>query len=70
MGAVTDIASAKQPIIIADERTPFTEAAMTAQRIAALIAQDSGPLLRSAIRILRACCDRREALASQEKIRT
>jgi LacI family transcriptional regulator len=69
LAVVTDIAAAAQPIIIAHERTPFTEAALMAQRIAALITQDPGHLVRSAIRILRARCDRREVLASQEKIR-
>ncbi|GLS88157.1 transcriptional regulator [Cypionkella aquatica] len=55
--------------IIAHERTPFTEAALQAGAIDALITQDPGHLVRSAMRILRARCDRREILASQEKIR-
>lgn len=58
-----------RPVIIAHERTPFTEAALMAGRIDALITQDPGHLVRSAIRILRARRDRREILASQEKIR-
>ncbi len=57
------------PVIIAHERTPYTEAALQSGQIAALITQDPGHLVRSAIRILRARCDRREVLASQEKIR-
>lgn len=69
LAVVTGIAAADHPVIIAHERTPFTEAALTAQRIDALITQDPGHLVRSAIRILRARCDRREVLASQEKIR-
>lgn len=56
-------------IIIAHERTPFTEAALLAGRIDALITQDTGHLVRSAIRVLRARVDGREILASQEKIR-
>lgn len=55
--------------IIAHERTPFTEAALLSGQIDALITQDPGHLVRSAMRILRARCDRREILASQEKIR-
>ncbi|MBC7739959.1 MAG: LacI family DNA-binding transcriptional regulator [Candidatus Saccharibacteria bacterium] len=57
------------PVTIAHERTPYTEFALQSGQIAALITQDSGHLVRSAIRILRARCDRREVLASQEKIR-
>jgi LacI family transcriptional regulator len=58
-----------RPLIIAHERTPFTEAALQSNQIDALITQDPGHLVRSAIRILRARKDRREILASQEKIR-
>lgn len=58
-----------RPVIIAHERTPFTETGLQTGQIAALITQDPGHLVRSAIRILRAHCDRREVLASQEKIR-
>lgn len=60
---------AGHPLIIAHERTPFTEAALIENRIDALITQDPGHLVRSAIRILRARCDRRDILASQERIR-
>jgi LacI family transcriptional regulator len=55
--------------IIAHERTPFTEAALRSGQIDALITQDPGHLVRSAIRILRAKRDRRQILASQERIR-
>ncbi len=58
-----------RPVIIAHERTPFTEAALQSRQIDALITQDPGHLVRSAIRILRARKDRREILSSQEKIR-
>jgi LacI family transcriptional regulator len=58
-----------KPIIIAHERTPFTEAGLRSGQIDALITQDPGHLVRSAVRIMRARCDRREVLASQEKIR-
>jgi LacI family transcriptional regulator len=59
----------RQLVIIAHERTPFTEATLHSGRIDALITQDTGHLVRSAIRILRARTDRRKILASQEKIR-
>ena len=60
---------ATRPVTIAHERTPYTESALQSGQIDALITQDPGHLVRSAIRILRARCDRREVLASQEKIR-
>jgi LacI family transcriptional regulator len=66
---VMQIPDPGQPVIIAHERTPFTEAALLSSQIDALITQDPGHLVRSAIRILRARIDRREILASQEKIR-
>ena len=66
---VTQITQAGHPVVIAHERTPFTEAALLSKQIDALITQDPGHLVRSAIRILRARSDRREVLASQEKIR-
>ena len=62
-------AKARKPVVIAHERTPFTEAALQSRQIDALITQDPGHLVRSAIRILRARKDRREILSSQEKIR-
>jgi LacI family transcriptional regulator len=57
------------PVVIAHERTPYNEAGLRANQIDALITQDPGHLVRSAIRILRAKCDRRNILASQERIR-
>ncbi|MEO8244431.1 MAG: LacI family DNA-binding transcriptional regulator [bacterium] len=67
--AITCNRDADPPAIIAHERTPFTETGLMTRQIDALITQDPGHLVRSAIRILRARCDRREVLASQEKIR-
>ena len=66
---VTQLTETGHRLVIAHERTPFTEAALLSRQIDALITQDPGHLVRSAIRILRARCDRREVLASQEKIR-
>ena len=56
-------------VCIAHERTPFTESALIANQLDAIIVQNPGHLVRSAIRILRARIDGREPLASQEKIR-
>ncbi len=66
---VTGTAGGLNPIIIAHERTPYNEAALLSGRIDALITQDTGHLVRSAIRVLRARVDGREILASQERIR-
>ena len=51
------------------ERTTYNEDGLRSDQIDALITQDPGHLVRSAIRILRAKCDRRHILASQERIR-
>ncbi len=66
---VTRLTDLAKPIIIAHERTPFTETALLSVKIDALITQDTGHLVRSALRVLRARVDGREVLASQEKIR-
>lgn len=66
---VTQLTAGSHRLVIAHERTPFTEAALLSRQIDALITQDPGHLVRSALRILRARSDRREVLASQEKIR-
>lgn len=66
---VTQVTNEKSPVTIAHERTPFTEAALLSDKIDALITQDTGHLVRSALRVLRAKVDGREILASQEKIR-
>lgn len=57
-------------VTIAHERTPSTEAALRMGDIDAVIHQDPGHLVRSAVRILRAKCENRATLASQERIRT
>ncbi|WP_421363690.1 MULTISPECIES: LacI family DNA-binding transcriptional regulator [Agrobacterium] len=55
--------------VVAHERTPFSEEALRDDRIDAVIAQDPGHAVRSAIRIMRARADDKEPLAAQEKIR-
>lgn len=57
-------------VTIAHERTPFTEQALQSGDIDAVIAQNSGHLVRSAIRRLKGIIDNRETLKSQETIRT
>lgn len=56
-------------VTIAHERTPSTEAALRQGHIDAVIHQDPGHLVRSAVRILRSKCENRTTLASQERIR-
>ena len=66
---ITQLKLARSPIRIAHERTPFTENALQRGELDAIIAQNPGHVVRSAIRILRARCDQRAPLASQENIR-
>lgn len=56
-------------VIIAHERTDFTQQLLLEGRLDAVIAQNPGHLVRSAIRVLRARCDGRAPIASQEEIR-
>lgn len=60
---------AKAPKIVAHERTSFTESMLFKGHIDAVIAQNPGHLVRSAIRVLRARCEGRQPIASQEEIR-
>ncbi|EGL63817.1 LacI family transcriptional regulator [Agrobacterium sp. ATCC 31749] len=55
--------------VVVHERTPFSEEALRDNRIDAVIGQDPGHAVRSAIRIMRARADAKEPLAAQEKIR-
>lgn len=56
-------------MIIAHERTDHTEEKLRRGVLDAVIAQNPGHLARSAIRVLRARSERREPLASQERVR-
>ncbi len=64
-----DVAPDSSVVKIAHERTPFTEGALRFGNLDAVIAQDTGHLVRSAIRRLKGIVDQRETLKSQEKIR-
>ena len=66
VGAETDL---QRLVTVAHERTPYTERMLMSRALDAVIAQNQGHLVRSAIRVLRARCDAREPLASQEQIR-
>ncbi|MDW4499304.1 LacI family DNA-binding transcriptional regulator [Sulfitobacter sp. D35] len=65
-----DLSALAGRVLIAHERTTATEHALRRGEIDAVVHQDPGHLVRSAIRILRAKCENRSTLASQERIRT
>lgn len=70
--ALEAIAEAGDPLsltIVAHERTRFSETWLMDGRLDAVIAQNPGHLVRSALRVLRARCDFRTPIASQEEIR-
>ena len=58
-----------KPIVVAHERTSFTEEALSNGQIDAIIDQHAGHAIRSAIRIMRARCENRKPSSSQETIR-
>ena len=62
-------AHSKKPVVIAHERTSFTEGALKAGQMDAVIDQHAGHAIRSAIRIMRARSENREPSTSQETIR-
>jgi LacI family transcriptional regulator len=59
----------KELVVVAHERTPFSEAALVSDEVDAIIAQNPGHAVRSALRILRARSEAREPIAAQENIR-
>ncbi len=67
--AIAEFSDPTAQVIIAHERTRFTEQRLRDGTIDAIIAQDSGHLVRSAVRVLRARSDSRTPFASQENIR-
>lgn len=69
VSAIAQFADLRKLTVVVHERTSFTEAALMDETVAAIIAQNPGHAVRSAIRIMRARLEAREPLASQEKIR-
>lgn len=67
--AIAEVSDPRAQTIIVHERTRFSEALLADGRLDAVIAQNPGHLVRSALRVLRARCDDREPIASQEEIR-
>lgn len=60
---------APRPVVVAHELTPLSRAALSQGRFDAVISQDSGHLVRSAVRIMRANSDRMPINPAQERIR-
>ena len=62
-------ATASRPIVIAHELTPHTRVALQAGLIDAVLNQDAGHEVRSAIRVLKARADGIDVIDGQERIR-
>jgi LacI family transcriptional regulator len=67
--AIAEVSDPRAQTIVAHERTRFSESLLVSGQLDAVIAQNPGHLVRSALRVLRARCDNREPIASQEGIR-
>ncbi len=61
-------AGRRDAVVIAHELTAFSRAALMDGTLSAVIAQDPGHEIRSAMRVLMARCDRQPILAAQERI--
>ena len=68
--AVTRFRQGGNPVVIGHELTPIMRRGLLDDQIDAVITQNVGHLVRSAIRVLRAKCDTANLLESQERIRT
>ncbi len=67
--ALDDLGVGDKVVVIAHELTPAARDALAAGTLDAVITQDVSHIVRSAIRILRASCDDRDIIESQERIR-
>lgn len=67
--SLTELTDLSAVVLVAHERTPFTEAALKDERIDAIVAQNPGHAVRSALRLLRARSENREPNSEQERIR-
>ena len=69
LAAIRALNLPRHPVIIAHELTPVSRRALLDREIDAVITQNVGHLVRSAIRVLRAKCDKVEIDAARERIR-
>lgn len=67
--AVAECADLRHLVTVAHERTPYNLAALEGGLVDAIIAQNPGHAVRSAIRLLRARMDNREPVRDQERLR-
>ena len=68
--ALRDSGRAHALTVIAHELTPLSRQALIDGEMDAVITQNVGHLVRSALRVLRAKCDGLDLIESQERIRT
>ena len=66
---IAEFGSLENMVVVAHERTPFSVAALEVGKIDAIIAQNPGHAVRSAVRLLRARADGREPVRSQDQLR-
>ena len=66
---ISEFVNLGELVVVAHERTPFSVAALQAGQIDAVIAQNPGHAVRSAVRLLRARADNREPVRSQDQLR-
>ncbi|MTI44504.1 LacI family transcriptional regulator [Roseibium hamelinense] len=66
--ALEEVEKAHAVSFIAHELTPYTREAITSGTINALISQDPGHEVRSAVRVLQALCEDRPIVSGQERI--
>ncbi|MCV0426458.1 MAG: LacI family DNA-binding transcriptional regulator [Roseibium sp.] len=68
IAALTESGRAEDVVFVGHELTPYTREALQANVLDAVIAQDPGHEIRSAIRVLKALCDGAPIIDDQERI--
>lgn len=68
LSALSAVAPGTRPVFVGHELTPYTRDALRSGVMDAVIAQDPGHEIRSAIRVLKALCDGVPIIADQERI--
>ena len=66
---ISEFLSLEEIVVVAHERTPFSVAGLLSGDIDAIIAQNPGHAVRSAVRLLRARTDNREPVRAQDQLR-
>ena len=68
IAALDEATRAERPVFVGHELTPYTRGALQSGTMDAVIAQDPGHEIRSAIRVLKALCDGTPIIEGQERI--